>query len=187
MNGRAPAPSNILRRHGCGVALAALGLSGCADLRRAMAPAPVNPESPIAAQAQRVSVGNYAVPRLTDVPPVPRNVPTAAAMKTDVVTMVQTRNGVTRFAASHPPLSGDTANFAASERNQVEMNPADIPPADSAHRSDTAADQLRAYAAPPPAISSGPAPTPADAQPKAAAPPGRPAKPARPRPAPTSP
>ena len=184
MNGHARILRKDLRRYGLAAGgLAAVTLAGCADVRRSLTPAPVNVESPVAAQVQSASTRSYVLPRLTDVPPPPKNVPPAAYVKVDVIGMVRCRRAVDSFPLSHPPLSGGAAQFAANERGLADMDPADIPPANQAQLSDAAAVELRAYAAPPPALASGPPPTPAEAQPPApVAGGGRPTPHARPAP-----
>ena len=147
------------------VGLAAVAVAGCADVRRALTPAPVNVESPVAAQVQSASTRSYTLPRLTDVPPTPKDVPAAPYVKNDVIAMVRCRRAVDSFPLAHPPLSGGAEQFATNERGLADINPADVPPSNQVQLSDTAAAELRAYAAPPAAIASGPPPTPAQAQP----------------------
>ena len=167
MNG-GPAPLRTFERVFV-IGLAALALCGCADVARVIAPPPVNPESPVAAQVQSASRRSYDVPRLIDVPPKPLNVPGAPTVKGEVIATVRCRNGVTGFALTHPPLSAATEQFASNERDLADINPADVPPPDSVQRSDAESAALRAYAAPPAALASGPPPTPAQAQPPVAA------------------
>ncbi len=163
------------------VAALTLAMSGCADLHRATSFSPVNPESPVAAQVAGAARGNYPVPRLRDVPPVPKNVPTAASVKLGVVSMVRCRGGVDRYAITHPPLSGGAEQFASNQRDLAQVNAADVPPPESAALSEADAARLREFAAPPSAIASGPPPTPSQAKPPVASvPAARPAqRPAR--------
>ena len=170
-----------LRKFHIGLAAAgvsASALAGCADLRRSVSLPPVNPESPVAAQVRAAAPLRYDTPRLGDVPPVPKNVPTAPALKASVVAMVRCRRGVAGFAPAHPALSSGPEQFAASARDVAQVNPADVPPADSATLSATEADQLRAYASPPAAIASGPPPTPDQGKPGGPGPAAAPARPA---------
>jgi len=172
-------------RFGCCAVLlaaaAASSLSGCADLRRSASLPPVNRESPVAPQVAAAARRQHDVPRLMDVPPPPKDVPTAAEVKVGVVSMVRCRGGVESFAVTHPQFASGTASFAADLREAAQVNPADVPPPDSAERSESEAAELRAFASPPAAIASGPAPTPADAQPPAPAPAPPPnARPGRP-------
>ena len=157
-----------LRKFHIGLAAAgvtAAALAGCADLRRAVTLPPVNPESPVAAQVRAAAPLRYDTPRLGDVPPVPKNVPTAPALKASVVAMVRCRRSVAGFAPAHPALSSGPEQFAASARDTAQVNPADVPPTDSATLSEGEAAQLRSYASPPAAIASGPAPTADEAKP----------------------
>jgi hypothetical protein len=163
MNGGS-GPLKIVRLGGLALAGAA-ALAGCADFRRSLSPPPVNPESPVAAQVRAGAPLDYETPRLQDVPPVPRNVPQAPVVKGDVLGMIRCRRGVASYAVTHPQLTHGAEQFADTAREIAEVNPADVPPPDSAARSEAAAQQLRAYAAPPAALASGPAPTPAEAQP----------------------
>jgi hypothetical protein len=145
--------------------LAGVLLGGCADVRRAVSLPPIDAESPVAAQVQAAAPLTYVQPRLVDVPPVPKNVLPADRVKVGVLSMVRCRRSVASFAPNHPPLSAGAEQFAVNAREIAQVNPADIPPPDSAARSDAAAAEMRAYAAPPSALASGPPPTPAEAQP----------------------
>ena len=162
-----------------GALASALTLGGCADLRRSVSLPPVNPESPVAGIVAPAARLDYDVPRLSDVPPLPKNVPDAGSVKLGVVSMVRCRGGLERFPITHPPLSGGTVEFAAAERDVAQVNPADVPPPDSAARSDAFAASLRAEVAPPPAIASGSALN-ADQSRPPAPPAPHPAVPARP-------
>ncbi len=146
--------SRLALRAGAGGLLALAG-AGCADLRRSVTLPPVNPESPVAGVVGPASRLSYDAPRLSDVPPLPKNVPDAGTVKQGVVSMVRCRGGLERYPLTHPPLTGGTAQFAADARDVVQENPADVPPADSAARSDQFAAGLRAEAAPPAALASG--------------------------------
>ena len=140
-------PSRLLRM-AWAAGLASL-LCGCADLRRSVSLPPTNPESPVAATVSAAARRSYPIPRLTDVPPTPRNVPVAAQVKLGVVSMVRCRGGLDRYPATHPPLSGAPEQFAAAARDAAEVNASDVPPPNSAARADAAAADLRAFAAPP--------------------------------------
>ncbi len=158
----------------------ALTLGGCADLRRSVSLPPVNPESPVAAIVGPASRLDYDTPRLTDVPPLPKNVPPAATVKVGVLSLVRCRGGLNHYGVTHPPLSAGTAQFAANARDVAQVNPADVPPADSAARTDAFAAELRAAVAPPAAIASGPAPTADQGRPPTGAPAPHVAAPAKP-------
>ncbi|WP_174299757.1 hypothetical protein [Caulobacter sp. S45] len=124
---------------------------------------------------------DYVIPRLDDVPPLPKNVPDAGTVKVGVVSLVRCRGGLERFPLIHPPLSSGTAQFATAERDAAQVNPADVPSPESAARTDAFAAGLRAEVAPPAAISSG-APLSADqSRPPVAATPGAPSRPRQPR------
>jgi hypothetical protein len=148
----------------------AAALSGCADIRRSLETPAINVESPVAAQVRAAAPLAYVSPRLGDVPPIPRNVPQPDVVKTGVLAMVRCRRSVASFAPNHPALTAGAEQFAVNEREIAQINPADVPPSDSATKSDAEASELRAYASPPSAIASGPAPSPEEAKPNAPAP-----------------
>ena len=141
------------------------GLGGCADLRRAVTLPPVNPESPVAGRVAELSTKTFPRPRLRDVPPVPKNIPSAPTVKQGVIQMVGCRHAIVSYGVTHPQLNHDSVANADRLLAVAQVNPADVPPADSAARSEDLAARLRAFAAPPGAIKSGPAPTPAQAKP----------------------
>lgn len=152
--------------------VAALG--GCADIHRAISLPPVNPESPVAGVVQRATYARIPAPSFLDVPPAPRNVPTAVEVKASVVGMVHCRRALVAWAPAHPPMVSDLTAFASTERAQVDNNPSDVPTAADAAQMQAEEDKLRQYAAPPPEITSGPPPSASEAMPPgsaAAAPP----------------
>lgn len=190
MNSRARPPAAPARGTAAALALAA-GLAGCADVQRAIETPRINPESPVAPQVAAGADRDYAFPRLRDVPPVPRNLPQAPDVKSQVGGLVTCRRAMTGYVVGHPPLSGQPALFAADARAVANITAADIPPPDSAAKAEAFAAQLRAEAAPPPAIASGPAPTAQEAMPPAPEPPqapvgARPPRAARPHATPTA-
>lgn len=134
------------------VAGAFLALCGCADLERAVSLPPVNPESPVAAQAAAAAAGQYPTPNLHDVPPAPKDVPAPAAVKANVIALVRCRRGFERWTERHPPMASGSEAFAEAMREQAQVNPAVVPPAGQAAMSEAEAAALRAYAAPPPPI-----------------------------------
>ncbi|WP_158915078.1 hypothetical protein [Caulobacter sp. S45] len=136
-----------------------VGVGGCADVRQAVWLPPVNPESPVAAAVTVASARTYARPRLRDVPPPPKNIPSAPMVKQGVVKLVGCRRAIYGYAAAHPPLTRGGEAYAGDQREIARVNPADVPPPDSAARSEALAERLRAFAAPPAALGSGPAPT----------------------------
>jgi hypothetical protein len=136
-----------------------VGLSGCADLRRAVFLPPVNPESPVAAQVAVGTRRNFTTPAFSNVPPAPKNVPTAPMVKTAVFTMVGCRRSFERWDRQHPAMVSDTAGFAALEQAKVDTNPADVPTKAQDAESQAVADQMKIYASPPAALPSGPPPS----------------------------
>ena len=179
MNGLTRLSHKILARRVTGALAIAVALGGCADLRRAATLPPVNPESPVAAVVGPASRGSYATPRLTDVPPLPKNVASADTVKAGVLSLVRCRGGLERFPVTHPPLSRGTEQFAANARDVAQVNPADVPPPDSAARTDAFAAGLRAAVEPPAAIPSGPPLAADQSRPPTDAPPPHAAAPAR--------
>jgi hypothetical protein len=181
----------------------AVGLSGCADVRRATFLPPVNPESPVAAQVEVGSRRSFQTPAFTNVPPAPKNVPAAPVVKTAVFTMVGCRVAFQTWKRQHPAMVSDSLGFAAVERAKVDTNPADVPTKADDVASQAYAEQMKAYASPPAPLASGPAPSASELvapPPKgapvaataatAAAKPARPLKAvaaAKPAPAPTAP
>ena len=147
------------RAAGLLLVLTLTGAGGCADLRRATSLPPVNPESPVAPAVEAAAPRSYPLPRLSDVPPAPRNVATAATVKAGVLNIVRCRVAIRSFAPAHPPLSHGSDTFAADARDVAQINPADVPPPNSAALSEDLAARLRAFAAPPEAIGAGPPPT----------------------------
>jgi len=169
--------------------LAGAGLSGCADLRRATFLPPVNPESPVAAAVAVGARRNFMTPAFTNVPPAPKNMPTAPVVKTAVFTMVGCRRSFERWTRLNPAMVDDTAGFAALEQAKVDTNPADVPTKAQDEASQALAEQMKAYASPPAALPSGPAPSAAElvAPPPKAATTGQPAPAqAKPGPAPAT-
>jgi hypothetical protein len=144
-----------------GLAALAMGtsLSGCADVRRASFLPPVNPESPVAAQVAIGARRNFTTPAFTNVPPSPRNVPPAPAVKSAVFTMVGCRRSFERWTRQNPAMVSDTTGFATLEQAKVDTDPADVPTKAQDQASQTLADQMKAYASPPAALPSGPAPS----------------------------
>lgn len=169
------------------------GIAGCADFRRAVTLPPVNPESPVASAVIVGSRRNFPMPGFTNVPPSPRNVPPAPAVKTAVFAMVGCRRTFEAWERDHPAMVSDTAPFAAVERAKVDLNPADVPTATDDKASQAYAASLKAYASPPAALPSGPPPSASELVPPppkdaSSAPPAKtasapPPKPARARPA----
>lgn len=116
-------------------------LGGCADLTRAtsLAPAQVNPESPVAPAAIAASKENYAYPRFSDVPSRPKDIRSPAQMKAAVVEVARDKRGLDRWATDNPPLVGGTDAYAAQTRG--ELSPEMMKPVDAEH-----ARAMEAYA-----------------------------------------
>jgi hypothetical protein len=155
------------------LAVTLAGLGGCADLHRAVTLPPVNPESPVAGVVREGAPKSYPRPRLADVPPAPKNVTPAPLVKAQVIGLVRCRRSILSYGPAHPRLTSGAETYAVNERAAAMPDPNDIPPADQAALSESLAERLRAFAAPPAAIGSGPAPTPADASPPGPTPPSR--------------
>ena len=180
MNGFSRRSHKTLARRVTGALAIAVVLGGCADVRRSITLPPVNPESPVAGVVGPASRLSYATPRLRDVPPLPKNVASAETVKAGVVSLVRCRGGLERFPLTHPPLSRGTEQFAANARDVAQVNPADVPPPDSAARTDAFAAGLRAAVEPPAAIPSGPPLSADQSRPATGAAPPHAAAPARP-------
>jgi hypothetical protein len=138
------------------VAMSLVGLGGCADL--GLHPPPVNPESPVAAQAQAAVDQDYPYPRFRDIPAKPKDLPSAAELKGQVADLSQTGQGQARWVAANPPMSDNVEGWAAQATAQLPAFVHEQLPADQAQRSETYAAQLRAEAAAPPPIGDTPAP-----------------------------
>jgi len=144
-------------------------LAGCADIRRATYLPPVNPESPVAGVVGAASMETFKRPAFASVPPKPLNVTPPDTVKTAVIDMVRCRRAYEAWAAENPPLVSHTTAYAEDLRAQLDNNPADRPTPEDKAASEAEAEQLRAFAAPPPPIHPGP---PLDAS-QAAAPSGK--------------
>lgn len=105
----------------CAISAAAFGVSGCADIRAAtnLQPLPVNPSSPIAAEAVAASNTPAPIPPFTAVPPKPTDVRPAAAYKSAVVDVVAERRSFNRWIAANPPIIDNTDAYAAAQRARV--------------------------------------------------------------------
>ncbi|MGC1302175.1 MAG: hypothetical protein WA840_07360, partial [Caulobacteraceae bacterium] len=110
------------------------GVGGCADVHRAVTLPPVNPESPVAAAVTAASTKTYARPSLYDIPPAPKNIPSAPTLKAGVFEMVRCRRAMYAYAAAHPPLTTGTEAFGAEQRQYAQFN-GDEPPAQDAEAS----------------------------------------------------
>ena len=117
-------------------------------------PDPIDPNSPVAAQAKAVSKAHYATPSFRNVPPQPTDVRAPAVYKSDVVNNVVARRGLERWAAANPPLTTDsTEGFA--EAGRAALAPAlaaqaSLPSDEGTADTEAFAEVLRKRATPPP-------------------------------------
>jgi len=139
-----------------GLCACALGLAGCADA--VFNPPPVNPESPVAAQAQAAVDKDYPYPSFRDIPAKPKDLPAPAQIKSEAVGLVQTRRGQEGWVAANPPMTSGGEAWAAQAMTQIPASVREAPPPDQAARSEALAAQLRAEAAAPPPIGGNPGP-----------------------------
>ena len=167
MNRRACSPAK-LRPAAIATLMLALAAGGCADIHRALETPKINPESPVAPTVAAGADRGYPFPLLRDVPPVPKNLPQAGDVKTEVGGLVTCRRAMVGYVVDHPPLTSQPVSFATDERAVANIGPQDVAPPDSAAKAEAYAAELRAEAAPPAAIASGPAPTPQEAAPPVA-------------------
>jgi len=161
---------NSMQRRILGLAVLAAcvgGLGGCADMDRAavLHPPPVNPESPVAAEAQAAVDRDYPYPRFRDIPAKPDDLPAPAEIKSQVADLSQTGQGQARWVAANPPMSENVEGWAQQATAQLPAFVHEQLPADQAARSEGYAAQLRAQAAAPPPIGGGAAPIAAPAVP----------------------
>ena len=103
------------------IAAALATLGGCADIRAAtnLQPLPVNPSSPVAAEAIAASNTPAPIPSFTAIPPKPTDVRAAAAYKVAVISVVGERRTFMRWIAANPPIIDNTDAFAAAQRARV--------------------------------------------------------------------
>jgi hypothetical protein len=132
-------------------------LGGCADIQRATYLPPVNPESPVAGVVGAASMETFKRPDFASVPPKPLNVPPADTVKTAVIDMVRCRRAYEAWVAANPALVSGGVAYAEGLQTALDNNPADRPTPEQQAASEAEADQLRAYAAPPPPMHPGPA------------------------------
>ena len=131
--------------------LAAAGLAGCADLRRATGfdAGDVNVESPVAPAAVAATRARLVTPRLSEIPPAPLNVPSPALIKGRVGGQVADRQSLDAWIAAHPAMHDDTEGFAETGRS-VAAQGGVAPATDHTPAADAWAARVRADAAPPP-------------------------------------
>ena len=127
----------------------ALGLSGCVDVRRALAPEGVNVESPVAPAALAASRAALRTPRFSEVPPVPQDVPPAPVFKARVAAEAVQGRRLEGWVAEHPPYTSDTDAFADRGRRQASKG-GDAPAEDRSAAAEAFAARVRAVAKPPP-------------------------------------
>lgn len=99
--------------------ISSAALIGCAQLDRAIQPPPVNPSSPIAPYAEEVSRENFATPTFSQVPPKPKDVPSAHAYKLAVGREVALREELAAWRAAHPDLPSDVDAWADLQRHRI--------------------------------------------------------------------
>ena len=137
------------------VIAAALVLSaavgGCANIDRAIQPPPVNPSSPIAGYAERVSHENFPTPTFSEVPPAPIDVRPASGYKAVVTEEVQNRRDLAAWQAAHQPPPSDTAAWAELQRRKIPADRATPVPQTQDAESEAFAKRLREQADKPPA------------------------------------
>lgn len=109
------------------IAVAAI-LSGCAEIRSSahdfidatnIAPLPVDPSSPVAADVARAEQINGPIPSFASVPPKPTDIRPAAAYKSQVVGVVGDRRALSQWEAAHPPVNSDTDAFASAQQAKL--------------------------------------------------------------------
>lgn len=145
---------------------AAAALAGCADAARiaGIAPAGVDPRSPLAAQAQAATERDYPYPSFRDVPARPVNVRPPEQWKAAVVESVGDRRALRAWWAQNPPMVTDTEAYATNTRAQI---PADVLkplPGMAAESTEAYAERLRKLGAAPAPLPRGPAPQPVPRQ-----------------------
>ncbi len=137
-------------------ALAAVGLTGCADLQRAtasIAPDPVNVESPVAAAVVAAEQGPLPNMGFRDVPPKPDTTGALTPFQQRRVVQTLARSGeeVNVWATENPVMIPTTTEaFNAASLKALHYDPADLPPEDQAERTEAYAASMRAKAAAPP-------------------------------------
>ncbi len=149
----------VLPRCACALAIApvlgaALGVSGCADLRHASGPVAdgVNVESPVAPAVLAATRARLVTPSFRDVPPAPRNTPSPAALKARVEAQVAERDRLDGWIAVHPAGGSDQAGFLSTSRAAASQG-GEAPVADQTPTAEAWAAQTRRAAAPPPPVS----------------------------------
>ena len=137
----------------------AAGLSGCADVSRALSldPGGVDPGSPIAAKAVAASRGRYDVVEFRKIPPVPADVLSPKDVKSRVAGMVDVRRDLTRKTAALPPAQSDTEGFSQRTRDPLLAKNLTPPAVDQDAQTEAYVQRLRAISLPP-----GNDPAPAD-------------------------
>lgn len=132
-------------------ALAAAGLAGCADLRRATGfdAGDINVESPVAPAALAATRARLVTPRFSEIPPTPLNAPSPALIKSRVGGQVADRQALEAWIAAHPQMTGDIEGFADAGRSAAAQGGA-APATDHTPAADAWAARARAEAAPPP-------------------------------------
>ena len=113
---------------GASLIAAAAILAGCAEIRSSahdlveathIAPLPVDPSSPVAADVAKAEQIQGPIPSFASVPPKPTDIRPAAAYKSQVVGVVADRRQLAQWEAANPPLTENTDTFAQAQRNKL--------------------------------------------------------------------
>lgn len=135
---------------GAATALSA-AVGGCANIDRAIQPPPINPSSPIATYADRVSHQTFATPTFGEVPPVPIDMRPATGYKAAVTEEIQHRRDLAAWQAAHQPPVSDTAAWAELQRKKIPSEQAAPVAQTQDAESEAFAKRLREQAGKPPA------------------------------------
>ncbi len=127
------------------------GLSGCADVSRALSldPGGVDPSSPIAAKAVAASRGHYEIVEFRKIPPTPADVLSPTEVRSRVSGMVDIRRDLTRKTAALPPAQSDTEGFSQRTRDPLLARNLTPPTADQDSQTEAYVQRLRAISLPP--------------------------------------
>jgi len=150
---------DLLRRvcsGACASAVALLAvtglLSGCSDLNEVLSldPGGVTPTSPVAHQAVAASRAAYPMPRLADIPPVPKGLAPASEIKGSVIRLIGDRRSLNDLIFALPPAPSDTDRFLAGSRDVLLSRRLTPPPEDQPARTEAFANEIRSALQPPP-------------------------------------
>lgn len=129
----------------------AAGLTGCADVGRALSldPGGVDPGSPIAARAVEASRGHYEIVEFASIPKIPGDVAPAALVKSRVAGMVEVRRDLARKTSQLPAAQTDTEGFSQRTRDPLLAKGLTPPAPDQDAQTDAYVQRLRALSQPP--------------------------------------